>query len=123
MRGIGRAAGQQSRRTLGFRWNGLQFSPSRKAPRTRYFTVQAIVRASSRRTPSRARARSGGRMLAPTSEMPTPASASPGPRRTERAASALSILVVDDDPIEVRILRKHLSDAGYSVLIARDGEE
>jgi diguanylate cyclase (GGDEF)-like protein len=62
-------------------------------------------------------------MLVTTSDMPTPASASAGPRRTERAASALSILVVDDDPIEVRIVRKHLSDAGYSVLVARDGEE
>jgi two-component system, cell cycle response regulator len=63
-------------------------------------------------------------VLPATLDMPTSPSAGAGSsRRPDRAASALAILVVDDDPIEVRILRKHLSEAGYGVLIAGDGEQ
>jgi two-component system KDP operon response regulator KdpE len=37
--------------------------------------------------------------------------------------SSQRILVVDDDPLIVRLVRMHLDRAGYNVLIATDGEE
>ncbi len=37
--------------------------------------------------------------------------------------SSQRILVVDDDPLIVRLVRMHLDRAGYNVLVATDGEE
>ena len=38
-------------------------------------------------------------------------------------AEGARILVVDDDPLLVRLVRTHLEKAGYRVLTAADGEQ
>jgi len=35
----------------------------------------------------------------------------------------IRILVVDDEPVNIKLVQAHLSGLGYEVIIARDGEE
>ncbi|SFN87936.1 Histidine kinase-like ATPase domain-containing protein [Formivibrio citricus] len=41
----------------------------------------------------------------------------------EQTVSLPRVLVVDDEPFNLEILTEHLTDAGYQVVAARDGEE
>src|SRR5689334_10627354 len=45
------------------------------------------------------------------------------PRRSGRLAEPVTVLVVDDEPLNIDLLEQELGAAGYCVVAARSGEE
>ena len=63
--------------------------------------------------------RSGGR----PSPAPAPASSAPAPAAPAAAQVSHKVLIIDDEPLLLKLLSKRLESAGYKVVIAGDGAE
>ena len=59
----------------------------------------------------------------PASERDTPPVAVPAVRATEHGRSRKRVLIVEDDPTVLRIVRRVLEDAGYETFTAVDGQD